>query len=87
MQDNNDIANKSIEHMQDNNDTTKNNIEHMQKKDDTTKKNENMQESIGIMQENKSSFMFLPTCQDQRPNVNGYDWCIDYQPVKTSAPM
>ena len=38
MQDNNDIANKSIEHMQDNNDTTKNNIEHMQKKDDTTKK-------------------------------------------------
>ena len=32
MQDNNDIANKSIEHMQDNNDTTKNNIEHMQKK-------------------------------------------------------
>ena len=59
MQDNNDIANKSIEHMQDNNDTTKNNIEHMQKKDDTTKKNENMQEGIGIMQENKSSFMFL----------------------------
>ena len=19
----------------------------------------------------------LPTCQEQRPNVNGYDWCID----------
>ena len=47
MQDNNDIANKSIEHMQD----------------------------------------WLPTCQDQRPNVNGHDWCVDYQPVKTSAPM
>ena len=29
----------------------------------------------------------LPSCQDQRPNVNGYDWCKDYQAVKTSAPM